>query len=505
MAQEKNSSITHIFSLDSFRKAHQAMIAKTNSLWSKRFGNDVSVRYREYTPEEIESIINSSNILEQQRLSRNYFYRDGFYKRIILYYATLLTYSGLLIPNPVNGKSLSTPHIAKRYQNALEYVDKMNLAEIMTKMSLAVLIDGVYYGIIQNSSKDSFILLDLPTSYCRSRYIDVYGDEVVEFNVSYFDSISDSQVRQEILNTYPKIVSDYYKGYRGEKKKKRTEIVTPWMKLPTDVGVCFTFEGQTPLFLSTIPETIRYDKAIDRQEDAELEEIKKIIVQKIPHLQDGTLLFEPEEAEVIHNGTVGMMKGNKNVSVLTTYADVDSIVSKTTADNEASSLEKMLQNVYANAGVSSQLFAPLGVQAIKLAIINDISLMMILANKYARFVSRVVNSIFGNSNITFKYTILPVSLYNQSDFVTDSFKLAQSGYSYLLPAVAMGLSQREIVNIKDLENDVLGLQEKLVPLSSAYTQSNGQVGAPEKKLEDKSEKTIKNEDAIDRQGQGGSA
>ena len=503
MAQEKNS-ITHTFSLDVFRKAHEAMIAKVNaSSWSNRYGLEPVTRFKEYTPEEVEKIINSSNILEQQKLSRNYFYRDGFYKRIILYYATPLTYSGLLIPNPAIGKSLSTPHIAKRYHSALEYVDKMNLAEMMTKMSIHVLIDGTYYGVIQNNtSKDGFVLLDLPTSYCRSRFVDVYGDEVVEFNVSYFDTIVDQDVRKEILNTYPKIVSDYYQGYKGKKKKT---INTPWMKLPTDVGVCFTLVGESPLFLPTIPETIRYDKAVDRQEDAELEEIKKIIVQKIPHLTDGTLLFEPEEAEVIHNGTVGMMKGNKNVSVLTTYADVDAIVSKTTADNEASSLEKMLQNVYANAGVSSQLFAPLGVQAIKLAIINDISLMMILANKYSRFVTRVINSLFGNSNISFKYTILPVSLYNQTDFVTDSFKLAQSGYSYLLPAVAMGLSQREIINVKDLENDVLKLQEKFIPLSSAYTQSNGEVGAPEKKLEDKSEKTIKNEDAIDRQGQGGSA
>ena len=503
MAQE-NKSITHTFSLDSFRKAYQTMIAKATASWSNRYGYDPTVRFKEYTPEEVNNIINSSNLFEQQKLSRNYFYKDGFYKRIILYYATLLTYSGLLIPNPAIGKSLSTSHIAKRYHNALEYVDKMNLAEMMTKMSIHVLIDGAYYGIIQNTSKDCFVLLDLPISYCRSRFVDVYGDEVVEFNVSYFDTITDENVRNEILNTYPKIVSDYYKGYRGVKKGKRT-VNTPWMKLPTDVGVCFTLVGESPLFLPTIPETIRYDKAVDRQEDAELEEIKKIIVQKIPHLTDGTLLFEPDEAEVIHNGTVGMMKGNKNVSVLTTYADVDAIVSKTTADNEASSLEKMLQNVYANAGVSSQLFAPLGVQAIKLAIINDISLMMILANKYSRFVTKVVNSLFGNSNISFKYTILPVSLYNQTDFVTDSFKLAQSGYSYLLPAIAMGLSQREIISVKDLENDVLKLQEKFVPLSSAYTQSNGQVGAPEKKLEDKSEKTIKNEDAIDHQGQGGSA
>lgn len=492
----------HTFTLDTFRKVHEKMIAKANASWSRRYTNESTVRYREYSIEEVNRIINSSTLAEQQKLSRTYFYKDGFYKRIILYYATLLTYTGLLIPNPAIGKQLSSPHIAKRYYGALEYVDKMNLAEIMTRMSIRVLVDGTYYGIIQTLTKDKFIMFDLPTAYCRSCYLDINGDEVIEFNVAYFDTIIDENVRTETLSAYPKIVSDYYKAYHGKKGKRP---VTSWMKIPTDIGVCFTLFGESPLFLDVIPATIRYDKAIDRREDAELEEIKKIIVQKIPHMPDGTLLFEPDEAEVIHNGTVGMMKGNKNVSVLTTYADVDSIVSKTTADNEASSLEKMLQNVYADAGVSSQIFAPLGVQAIMLSIINDISLMMILANKYSRFVTKIVNSLFGNSNVSFKYTIFPLSLYNKSDFITDSLKLAQSGYSYLVPAVAAGLSQREIVNVKDLENDVLNLRDKFIPLQTSYTESSGEVGAPEKKLEEKSEKTIQNEDAIDRQGQGGSA
>ena len=497
------AQIQHKFNLDTFRRAHEKMIAKANTSWARRYGNESTVRYKEYSLEEVNRIINSSTLTEQRKLSRNYFYKDGFYKRIILYYGTLLTYTGLLIPNPAIGKSLSTPHIAKRYYAALEYVDKMNLAEIMTKMSICVLLDGVYYGIIKTLTKDKFIMLDLPTAYCRSCYVDEDGNDVIEFNVSYFDSIVDTDIRTETLNAYPKVVSDYYKAYHGGKGKKTDG--TPWMQIPADIGVYFTLYGESPLFLDVIPATIRYDEAIDRQEDAELEEIKKIIVQKIPHLQDGTLLFEPDEAEVIHNGTVGMMKGNKNVSVLTTYADVDSIVSKTTADNEASSLEKMLQNVYADAGVSSQIFAPLGVQAIMLSIINDISLMMILANKYSRFITKIINFLFSNSNVSFKYTIFALSLYNKGDFITDTLKLAQSGYSYLIPAVAAGLSQREIVNVKDLENDVLGLRDKFIPLQTSYTESSGEVGAPEKPLEQKAEKTIQNEDAIDRQGQGGSA
>jgi len=31
----------------------------------------------------------------------------------------------------------------------------------------------------------------------------------------------------------------------------------------------------------------------------------------------------------MHDGAVGMMKGNKNISVLTTYADVEAVISKT--------------------------------------------------------------------------------------------------------------------------------------------------------------------------------
>jgi hypothetical protein len=83
----------------------------------------------------------------------------------------------------------------------------------------------------------------------------------------------------------------------------------------------------------------------------------------------------------------------------------------------------------------------------------------------------VVNVEFSNSNITFTYSILPVSYYNDAEYSDQTFKLASSGYSFLLPAIAMGLSQRELGNVKDLEETVLKLGEKLKPLSSAYTQS----------------------------------
>ena len=115
------------FDLASFSRAKDKMIA-TNEQAYKGVWDSARQRVsriRNYTPEEITSIIESGSLSEQQKLSRNYFNKDGYYKQIIIYYATLLKYMGLLIPNPSNGKNLSTSHIQKRYYNALDYVERM--------------------------------------------------------------------------------------------------------------------------------------------------------------------------------------------------------------------------------------------------------------------------------------------------------------------------------------------------------------------------------------------
>jgi hypothetical protein len=41
-----------------------------------------------------------------------------------------------------------------------------------------------------------------------------------------------------------------------------------------------------------------------------------------------------------------MVRNNKNTSVLTTYADVEAIVSKAAAENSGTALERMQKNIY---------------------------------------------------------------------------------------------------------------------------------------------------------------
>ena len=480
--------------LATFAKVITDMVAKNESSYnSTRWGRNRYERVREYSLEQINEIIDSGTVESQITLSRNYFTKGGFYQRLLLHYATLLKYTGLLIPNPSFGKNLSESYIKKKYNGAIAFLDNAKLPKLFTHIAIKALRDGCYYGVIQEVTDKSISILDLPIFYCRSRFKDKEDNDIIEFNVTYFDTITDGEYRKKALAAYPKEVVNYYRRYKNRK------VNYPWCYISPSIGICMSLIDDRPIFLNIISAELEYDDAKNINRERDLEEIRKILVQRIPHLQDGGLLFEPDEALEMHKGAVDMTKKNENLSVLTTYADVDAIVSKTSNDNALNSVDKALTNIYAESGSSSQLFGTDSNLSLSTSITNDMALMMILARKLENLITSIVNEKYGNSNVMFTYKILPISYYNQKDYVETALKLANSGYSFILPALAMDISQRELSNIKDLENDVLDLKEKLIPLSTAYTET-GNVGRPEKDAQDKSAKTIANEKSLDHGG-----
>lgn len=498
MEEMTNAAIetaTRNFDITSYARAKDKMIA-TNTNAYQGIGN---YHHRlsagsEYTLDDIKNIIEHGTLEQQQRLSRYFFYRDGYYKQIIIHYATLLKYMGLLIPNPTFGKKLSTSHINKRYYNALDYVDSLSLPVFFTNCAQAALVDGCYYGLRVDNGKNGFAVIDLPSGYARSYYKDLNGNDLIEFNLAYFDSIRDQDAKKVALATYPKVIK---KAYDAWHKGKRTKA---WFLVPSEIGICFPFFDGRPLFLSVIPKTLEYEAAAELEQERNIEEIRKIIVQKIPHLNDGRLLFEPDEAAEIHQGTVQMMSKNKNISVLTTYGDVDAIVTNSGAEQHTF-ITQAEHNIYAQAGVSDQLFSSNGSSTLESSVKNDLSLMMYMAHKFEKFVTNMLNDKFSNGNITFKYIIMPITIHNEDKYIDSTYKLANSGYSFLLPALALGLTEKDFVNLKDLENDVLKLGDKLKPLTSAFTQKDNSAdegGRPKKEQEEKTEETQAKEESLDK-------
>lgn len=505
MSETASNELTrlHNFDLSSFKRSQEVLVAVNDTAYGNRFGNAQWVsRVRDYTEEEVKKIIESGSLLEQQRLSRNYFNKDGYYRQLVLYYATLLKYTGLLILNPVTGQNLSNSYLQKRYFQAIDYVDKMNLQAVFVDWAQKVLVDGCFYGVISKVDKNNFSVLTLPAAYCQTRFKDVAGNDLIEFDVSYFRTITDKNDLKAALAAYPSFIASAYNKWDKGKLKSR------WVIIPSDIGICFPMLDGRPFFLSVIPSIIKYDEAVTTELEKEKEEIRKILVQKIPHLADGRLLFEPDEAEEMHRGAVGMIRNNENTTVMTTYADVQAITSRSSTENAlTNTLESMKQNIYSQAGVSGEIFAATGGNTTETSIKYDTAIMMYLANKFARFITNIVNKNFGKTNFSFKYTILPVTHQNEAKYIDSSYKLASSGYSLIVPALAQGLNQRDLVNLKDLENNVLGLTDKLIPPKTSFTGSAevDEGGRPTKSNDEKKDQTLKNEESVEKsKTQGGS-
>lgn len=487
MENENTQHTIHNFSLESFKKSIENMIATSSDSYS---GSRISTAsrpkpVREYNIAQVRQIIESGTTVAQQELSYNYFSMDGFYRRIIIYYATLLKYLGLLIPNVAYDRKITDKKIQKQYFKAMEFVEKMGLPSLCVQFATKALIYGTYYGVVQTLDKDNFVVLDLPISYCSTRYKDVNNNDIIEFDLSYFDSLTDDVMRERALSVYPTVFQQAYAKY---KKRKGTR----YFLVPSEFGICLPLYDGRPPFISTIPTLLNYREYEDMEKQKDQEEVKKVLVQKIPHLNDGRLLFEPIEAQEIHRGTVGMVKKNESMSVLTTYGDVT--IEGSATQNESLSknnLEKISQAVYRSAGVSAQLFAATGNMALSVSIQNDLAYMMPFAEKLSRLFTSMVNRTYGTGQIGFKYKIFPVSYYNEKEFLDNAMKGATSGYSFLLPGLAMGFSQRELTSIKTLENDLLQMGDILIPLQTSYTTS-GSPGRPTLPDNEKSDKTIQN-------------
>lgn len=494
-----------------FAKAIQNMIGKnTDSYKNLNSYGRVYKSYtsKEYTPDELVDIIVHGDLIQIQQLSESYYNTNGYYQQLVNYYATLLKYQGILIPN-ANGKSLSGPGIEKRYNQALDYIDKMNLSIWLPHCARRALIYGTYYGLRVDLGKSDFAIIDLPTKYCKTEFKDIKGNDIIQFDVKYFSEIIDKDARDRLLALFPKSVKMAYYNFLSGKNQS----LHSWVMLPTELSVCFSLFDGRPLFVKTLPAILDYHESVLLEHEKDNADIEKIIVQKVPHLQDGRLVFEPEEAEEMHFGAVGMLNSSKNIKVLTTYADVDAIESKKDDTNVDDKLTRLEQNIYSSAGVSGEIFAPTGSSSLPTALNNDLSIMMQLANQFSLYITNLLNLFFSNSNVSFKYSILPISYYNVKEVIDNSFKLVGSGYSLLMPALAQGFSQRELSNIKDLENDLLKLNDKLIPLSNAYTQSTKSNdssnnrntstspassidgGRPELPVDEKTDKTIKNIEA----------
>ena len=461
--------------------------------------------------------------IEALRAISNYFYNaSGVYSSACNYYANLYRYDWYITPE-IFDDSIKSEKIVEEFSKILNFLDNSHINKKCGEIALKVIKNGCYYG-YKVPSKESVVLQELPINYCRSRY-EVGGMPAVEFNMKFFDdNFKDVAYRMRVIKMFPE---EFAKGYllfkQGKLKSDYQGDTGSWYLLEPKNVVKFNLHGSDiPIFINAIPAIIDLDEAQALDRRRQMQQLMKIIVQKLPLDKNGDLIFDIDEARDIHNNAVEMLQHTINTDVLTTFTDVEAINltdKNTTATQD--DLQKVERTVYNAFGISRNIFNADGNLAMTNSILQDEGTMRDLLLQLEIFFDTIVMELNSKpKKYRFKLHMLETTQYNYKEMSKLYKDQVQLGYSKMLPQIALGHSQSDIINTAYFENEVLKLSEIMIPPLMSSTLSGQDIlgnknqnntnksqnssgastkdgaGRPEKPDNEKSEKTIQNKESM---------
>lgn len=490
--------------------------------------------------------IMNNDYLTLRQFSRFFYKTSGIYQKLCQYVSFMYRYDWYIVPE-IFDDSVKEEKILKDFSKMLNFLDNSYIKKICGEMALKVLIDGCYFGYIVPSN-DAVVIQELPIEYCRTRY-SVMGVPAIEFNMAFFDTFRDVNYRMRVLNLFP---DEFKKGYALYKQNKlqvdpiSESRIYPvegqgcpsngWYLLEPGAAFKFNLNGSDiPAFVNIIPYILDLDAAQDLDRRKQMQQLLKIIIQKLPLDKNGDLIFDNDEAIDIHNNAVAMLKRAIGVDVLTTFADIESIdMSDKNTTTTRDDLAKVERTLYNNTGTSKNIFNTEGNLALEKSILEDESTIRNLLLQFVIFFDRIIQDKNSNKKkYAFRFYMLETTQYNYQNLSKLYKEQAQMGHSKILPQIALGHSQSFILNTAHFENEILHLAELMLPnlMSSTMNladlmgksgENNSQnnqsktgeqnksgsqikpaagaekkeAGRPEKADDEKSEKTIQNKESM---------
>lgn len=443
----------------------------------------------------------------------NYFYNtNGIYSKVCDYFAYLYRYDWYITPEIKDESEKSFEKALIDFNNILGYLDNSHVKKVCGDIASEVVKNGAYYGYI-SPSRDGLVLQQLPINYCRTRF-NIGDIPVIEFDMRFFDeNFRDVNYRMKILRMFPKEFQKGYVLYKQGKLEPDTEyyplgrrnshLVNTntqlnwrpgyWYTLEPGSAVKFCFNnGDQPLFINAIPAILDLDAAQDLDRRKQMQQLLKIVIQKLPLDKNGDLIFDVDEARDIHNNAVEMLQHAIGVDVLTTFADVqveDMADSNTTTTSD--DLERVERTVYNSLGVSKNLFNTDSNLSLEKSILQDESTMRVLLLQFNSFFDKITQQL-GSSKKKYNYRfyMLETTQYNYQNLAKMYKDQVQMGYSKMLPQIAMGHSQSSIIHTAFFENKVLKLSEIMIPpLMSSTLNADSILGTNNQNNNSKNQKT----------------
>lgn len=424
----------------------------------------------------IEWMKNPAGAENQLRELNQYFINTSmYYKRIVDYFAKILTFDYILIPYNVDKSDMKKTAFKKSRQKVFDFLDQFNLKDELYKIMRIVISEDAYFGYIRDDG-DKFTIQKMPTKYCKLVARNENG-YMYAFDMNYF------LLPGVNINDY----SPDFKRYYDELKNGATNTGTYYVILDPEKSFVFKFDETIatiiPPLLGLFLDILEIAEYKDLIKSRAVLDSYMLIHQKIPMntskdaKADSLMISLPSATQFHANVKANLPEG---VNLATTPMDLTPIKIDR-SQNKDSIVGLAESSFYKTAGVSQTLFAESQNQVgINYSVQTDESFVIHMYRQFERWINLQLDKISGKYKFRLRFP--DFTWYNIDDKRNAYKEAAQYGIGKTLYGASLGLSPSEFLSLADYEK-TLGLEE-LTPLQSAHNQSTKNAGRPQSNIKD---------------------
>lgn len=441
-------------------------------------GSGKSPTFYRYTKDQISNYL--TNPYAYQKNLRNaaiYMYAaSSHFRRLIQYFVALSDLAYVVAPYRIDTATAKVATLSKQYRRTLNMLSAMDIKNQFPKILTVCLREDTFFGTMWVTN-DNITIQQLPSDHCEIAVIE--GNVLnVSFDFSYFDS------NIEYLELYPPEFKSKYNLYLDDRTGMK------WQEL--DSPNSFAIKCNNDILNYSIPPFVGIFREIYDLEDYRSLKLTKtelenyaLLVMKLGITKEGEWEMDFNKAREFYSNLDGVLP--EEVGAVLSPMPIDKISFEKSNTGDTDTIAEAEQNLFTAAGVSTLLFNndKASSNALLLSIKADQALTYGIVKSIEGVINRFIQSFSYGKN--FKVTFIDVSPYNRKEMGEQYLKATQFGFPMLSYFCAsQGLSQADMDGMEFLENKILDLKSRFIPLQSSSTMSSssGQDGAGRPKKED---------------------
>lgn len=449
-----------------YQAYRDALFAALNRLQISPITKSYTETYTDFSKDKFRTYMkNPKNNEENLREMSRFFYRvSNPYRRLIRYFSDIPLFHWTLNPVFDVNNMPDMDKVMKAYAKQLADLNNLVNPDEFRKIIRNVLIDGVYYG-FKYEDKNAIFIHRLEPKYCKIVAVEA-GCFDFAFDFSYYKTYP------ELLEWADPYLQSLYRKYEQDTTNNR------WQILDGDKTICIKFDPENlkeniPAFSGI------FEPLIDLIDARSLQRVKdeiqnyKLIIQKIPFFDDtkeeDDFKLQVDTAIDYYNRLLAVVPESVGVALSPMETDTIDFVPD---DHDDNLVAESMKEVFDDSGTSQMLFNSdkSGSVGLDASIKTDVAYVWGVVESLQRWVNRRL--LYNTSKIKFNFEFLRVDIFNKDKAVDRELKLANSGIPNKLRLAATdGMNPLEVLSAQYLENEILELHNKWIPLSTSYTMS----------------------------------